>query len=86
MAGTSDHTKDKLESRSHPEGSRAFKYASYLVSSLVTSDGKLPLRKQQNKHRSITSKAVVPYLRKLERAAEQTLFLAAEGLKKENPS
>ena len=78
--------KKKLQPRSRPEGSGAFEYASYLVSSLVTSDGKLRLRKQQNKHRSITSKAVVPCLRKVGRAADQTLFLGAEGLKKENPS
>ena len=60
-------------------------YASLLVPTLVTSDRKLRLRKQQDKHRTIASKAVVPYLRKVKKAAEQTLFLAAEGPNKEVP-
>lgn len=47
-------------------------YAAHLVPSLVTSDGKLRLRKQQHNHRNITSKAVVPYLRKVEKAAGQS--------------
>ncbi len=58
-------------------------YAVHLVPSLVTSDKKLGIRKQQDKHREIQRKAVLPYLRKVKKAAAQTILLAAEGSNQE---
>ena len=58
-------------------------YVSHLVPSLVTTDGKLRLRKQQSHHRNVSSKATIPYLRKVGKAVEQTLFLIDEGAKRE---
>ena len=54
-------------------------YAAHLLPSLVTRNGKLRTRKQQDKHRGIKSKAVLTYLRKVEKAAAQTILLAGEG-------
>lgn len=47
----------------------------HLAPALVTSDSKLRIRKQQGKNKTTASKALLPHLRKVEKAAGQILFL-----------
>ena len=45
---------------------------------LLQGDGKLRLRRQQRQHKHIAAKAVIPLLRKIERAAHKILPIMSE--------